>query len=91
MATGTLTLSKSVICADLNDEAVLLNVDTGVYFGLDALGSRIWKLIEHQRDEEEIVATLLEEYDVDRPRLEADLELFLGELQRHGLVGTAQG
>jgi PqqD family protein of HPr-rel-A system len=78
--------SSSVVCADVNDEAVLLNVETGIYFGLDGLGAQIWKLIEEGANEEEILSRLLAEYEVTPEQLHGDLTEFLTQLDAHGLI-----
>jgi len=48
-------IKKEVRSRDLQGELVLLNLRTGVYFGLDAVGSRIWQLIEDRRSSRDIV------------------------------------
>ncbi len=78
--------TESVICADLEGEAVLLNVETGIYFGLDAIGTRIWGLLEQGASEGEILARMLEEYDVEPNHLKSDLSDFLRLLQTNRLV-----
>jgi hypothetical protein len=79
----------SVVSAELDDERILLHVETGVYFGLDALGNRIWELILAGTDYTGILETLLDEYDVERARLDADLSSFLGLLAEKGLIDTS--
>lgn len=81
-----LRVSEFVVCADLEDEAVLLNVETGIYFGLDATGARIWKLLEAGHPTEEIVSELIEVYDVAAPQLRLDVARFLAELEAYGLA-----
>ncbi len=41
-------IPDEVIFRELDGEAVILNLDTGIYFGLDAVGTRIWRLIEER-------------------------------------------
>jgi hypothetical protein len=83
--------SSSVVCADLNDEVVLLNVDTGIYFGLDGLGAQIWNLVGEGLDEDEIHSRLLSEYEVTAEQLGADLAEFVTQLEAHGLIEPNQG
>lgn len=89
IATHKVIPSGSVICADLNDEAVLLNVETGIYFGLDALGAEIWRDIDDGFSESEIASRLLAEYDVSAEQLQHDLLDFLAQLEAHGLIERA--
>jgi hypothetical protein len=70
----------------VRDEMALLNLDTGVYFGLDEVGARMWELVaEHQRLQ--LVAEQMEgEYDVDPARLRQDLLRLVDELIAKGLL-----
>jgi Coenzyme PQQ synthesis protein D (PqqD) len=79
-------ISESVSHAVLGDEAVLLDVQSGVYFGLDSVGTRIWQLLAGECTEEEINRQLLEEYDVDPEQLRADVAGFLRSLAEKGLA-----
>jgi hypothetical protein len=81
-----IVVNKAVVAAELDDEAVLLNVETGVYFGLDAVGHRIWESLEAGRGETEITELLLADYDVEPERLAADIAEFLELLSRKGLI-----
>jgi hypothetical protein len=81
-----LAASDSVVFTELDDESVLLNVETGVYFGLNALGTRIWGLLASGATEDEICQTLLDEYEVEPDRLAADVASFLAVLRDQGLV-----
>jgi hypothetical protein len=84
--TRTLAVNESVVYAELDDEAVLLNVETGIYFGLNPIGTGIWKALSEGADEGAIVDRLAEEYDVERAQLEVDVMEFLGGLLVQGLI-----
>jgi hypothetical protein len=84
-------IKKEVRFRDLQGELVLLNLRTGVYFGLDPVGSRIWQLIEDRRSSTDIVEALLAEYDVARAECEADVREFLAALRDNELVDTDDG
>lgn len=73
-------------CCELGGEAVVLNLDTGVYYGLDAVGARIWKLLQRPRSIAELRDLIVEEFEVDADRCEADLRPFVASLSSHGLV-----
>jgi PqqD family protein of HPr-rel-A system len=79
-------VNEAVVRADVDDEAVLLHVETGIYFGLDALGAHIWRLLTDGATEGAIVAALLDEYEVEPARLRADLAAFLDRLAERGLT-----
>ena len=65
---------------------MILNLETGDYFGLRAAGARIWQLLEATRTREEIVSTLVAEFDVEEARLRKDVEEILAKLIAKGLV-----
>lgn len=71
---------------DLAGEAVILDLDSGLYYGLEAVGARIWELL---RDPIRVAAlrdTLLGEYDVAPKVCQSDLLAVLGELLSAGLI-----
>ena len=82
----TITLSPDVISQEVSGETVLLDLESENYFGLDAVGTRIWQLIKENDDLQAIYNTLLEEYEVEEQRLQTDLETILGEITQLGLV-----
>jgi hypothetical protein len=53
---------------------------------LNELGSRVWDAIDGRRTLAQILATLLEEYDVPREQAERDMLDFIGELRTQGMV-----
>lgn len=87
-----LTPFSIVVCSDenlscdLQGEAVLLNLQSGTYFGLNPLGARIWELIQEPVKVSNVHHELLKEYEVDASQCEADLLSFLKLLQVNGLI-----
>ena len=57
----------------VGDEVVLLDLDSGMYYGLDAVGGRLWDLISGSATIGEAIDTMLEEYEVEREVLESDV------------------
>jgi hypothetical protein len=86
VASRTIQINRSVVSADLDNETILLNVETGLYFGLDELGSLIWSMLTGDASREAILDQLLATYDVEQVRLAADLDAFLTLLTRNGLA-----
>lgn len=85
------TVSESVVDAVLGDEAVLLNVQSGIYFGLDAVGARIWELLKEGASEDEINDRLLGEYRVEPRRLREDVAGFMRTLASRDLTREVCG
>jgi hypothetical protein len=82
-------LGESVIVADTDGGAVLLEVEAGTYFGLDEIGTRIWHLLGEGLSDDEIVAQLVAEYDVEPGVLHGDLARFYSLLTAKGLLRAA--
>jgi hypothetical protein len=80
------TIPDDVVFEVLDDQAVLLNLKTGIYFGLNDTGTRIWKLIEEHGDIDAVRKRMLEEFDVSQETLEGDLRGLLSELLERGLL-----
>jgi hypothetical protein len=71
---------------DLDDEAAILNLKTGVYFGLNEVGAWIWRLIQQPRTVAEVCAAVVDEFEVAPERCQADLQTLLHELAQHQLI-----
>lgn len=78
--------AKDQASSDLGGEVAILDLKAGVYYGLDAVGARIWSLIQEPRTVNEIRNILLEEYEVEPERCERDLLVLLQRLATEGLV-----
>lgn len=83
------TANHSVVGAELGSETVLLNVETGIYYGLDEVGTRIWHLLSAGATEEQICAKLCAEYGIEATRLRSDVSEFLDELASKGIARIA--
>lgn len=83
-----LRVAQNVVYRDLADESVLLNLDTGTYFGLDAVGTRLWHLVAEHGSTESAIDTLLAEYDVEPARLQKDVNALIDQLLAKGLLTT---
>jgi hypothetical protein len=70
----------------LGEEAVLLNLASGTYFGLDEVGTRMWQLISEHGSTDKVVATMLDEYEVAENQLRDDLNNLIQQLNEKGLV-----
>jgi hypothetical protein len=83
---STVVAAKDQVSCDLAGEAAILNLEAGVYYGLDAVGARVWHLLQEPRTVQDIRETLLMEYEVERDRCEPDLLALLQELVAAGLI-----
>lgn len=61
-------------------------IDFTAMISLNETSATIWKLMENDVEKEEIVAALLEEYDVAEEKVKADVDVFVDKLVEAGLV-----
>ena len=78
--TRVVASSQQVSC-DVANEAVLLSMHDGEYYGLNEVAATIWKLVQQPRTVLEIRDALLEEYaDIDAGECQSAVREFLGEM-----------
>ena len=82
----TVTANRDHLVAELSGEMVILHVEKGVYYGLDKLGTRVWSLIQEPRTIDELVQTILNEYEVEPEQAERDLVALVQDLATNGLA-----
>jgi len=83
---STVMLEDNVVSCDLDGEAAILNMDNGVYYGLDPIGAKIWNLIQNPIKINHIVEMVLDEYDVEPDRCHDDILELIEQLVNNGLV-----
>lgn len=81
-----LRISDAAVVRDLDGESVILNIESGMYFGLDRIGTRVWQLIEQHGDVDAIVRVMENEYDADPQTLRADTEALVASLVEKRLI-----
>lgn len=72
--------------AHLDDEAVLLDVNAGIYYGLNEVGARVMDLLQEPTSLGTLVDVMLTEYEIDREPLRQDLVAFLQAMTAQRLV-----
>ena len=83
---STIVVAKDVVSCDLVDEAAILNLKTGIYYGLDPVRSTYLEPHPNTRQLKEILETLLNEYDVEKNECQRDLIELLKQLSEKELV-----
>ena len=79
-SSSRLRVHPSVLSRELAGETVLLNLESGVYYGLDAIGTRAWNLLTEERTFDDVCTIMLQEFDVARETLQGDLTTLVREL-----------
>jgi len=83
---GKVRAARDVVFRELGGEMVLLNLKTGVYFGLNETGAQMWTLLMNLQEPARVVSALEQEYAASRAQLEQDLASLLSSLREKGLV-----
>lgn len=78
--------APSVLVQELGDELVFLNIETEYYFHLDAIGKRMWEVLQTVDSIDAGVDILLTEFDTDFALLRHDVEQLLAQLQEAKLI-----
>ncbi|WP_086617556.1 PqqD family protein [Erythrobacter tepidarius] len=80
-------MSDDVIAREVAGEMVLLDLASGLYFGLDPVGSRIWECLSESSCTLTKVCDVIEaEYDAPRARIEEDILALAAQLTDKGLI-----
>jgi hypothetical protein len=83
---SSLRLSPDVVFRDLEGEAVILDLASGRYFGLNPVGTRIWTLLDAGTPIERIIQAVAEEYDADIGQIDRDVKALIENLSSRGLI-----
>ncbi len=85
----TVRVNPSTLHRELQGEGVLLQLDTGEYYGLDATAERMWTLVAEYGDLAVVETRLLEEFEVEPDVLSRDLDRLVDDLIARQLVEVA--
>ena len=83
-----LSIPQQVMSRLVGDETVLLDLSSGIYFGLDGVGKRIWETIAEGRSLEETTMIITAEFEVNETQAQTDLIAFVENLVERGLLET---
>lgn len=74
------------VSAEVGADRVMMNVASGHYLGMTAIGAQIWDQLDGKTSVEDLCARLVRRYDVDTKTCQAEVQAFLGELAKLGAV-----
>lgn len=77
---------EDIIASDIDGETVMMSVENGKYYGLDSIGSVVWKMVAEPVKVADLIDTLVEKYEVDRITCENDVLVFLNSLNDDGIL-----
>lgn len=82
----TVVATPEQVSSDLAGESVILNLKTGMYFGLNEVGASIWNLVQQPRSVKDICDEILDQYEVESDQCEQDVLRLLNELVESELI-----
>ena len=93
MPTGSavITAEKDVVSCELGDGSALLDMRSGTYFSVNAVGAYVWELLDSPRTFSDLRDAIVERYDVAPDRCEQDLAVLCDQLAEAELVQVSDG
>lgn len=81
-----LSIPPQVMSRLVGDETVLLDLASGMYFGLDGVGKRIWESVAEGHSLGQTAAVIAAEYEVEEAKAQSDVIEFTNDLVERGLL-----
>jgi len=79
-------INPAAVYQKVGEEIVFLHTEDGVYYGLNAVGSRAWELLLQHRKLQPVLEAMLKEFDVAPDALRADLLRIVGALRDKKII-----
>lgn len=83
---SSLVAIQEQVSSELSGESVILNLKSGVYYGLNPVGAKIWELIQEPKTVREVRDTILTEYEVEPEQCDRDILTLVQQLAEVGLI-----
>ena len=83
---SNIILNEKMESTMVDNEIVMLDVQTGSYYALNSVGTYIWELLKESRNVEEICGAVVRTFDVEKERCEKELFVFLEKLHAENLI-----
>lgn len=87
----TVAAVENQVSCTVGDEAVILHLKNGAYYGLNAVGAAVWNLIQKPKTVAELREAVAQEFDVSAAECEKDILDLLGNLANAGLIEVRDG
>ena len=80
-----------VVHETIDDEVVIIDLDTGSYYSLDGVGAVIWNRLDQNATPAQIAGWLAEQYGAGAPQIESAVDTLTAELQAEALILPVEG
>ena len=81
---------RAIVQSKIDDETVMMDTDSGFYFGLNAVASVIWELLKEEHTLEQLVDKLMMEYTVSREQCLRETTQLLQQMLEHEVIDYRQ-
>lgn len=88
MTETTLQRNDEVIEADIDGDKVMMDIESGNYYGLDPVASRIWEILATPMTANQVAAQLTQEFDVSLEQCKTDILPFIEDMVTNQLLKT---
>lgn len=82
----TLALDAEHLAAEVGGDLIIMSMRTDQYYGLEAVGAYVWRLLDRPRSFSDVVSSVSERFGVDRVTAVRDLTAFVLDLESEGLL-----
>ena len=79
-------IGKTVSTSEIDNEKVMVDFETGKYFMIKGVGNDIWERVQAETSVDDLIASLLSEYEIDEPTCEKQVIAFLDKLNEYGFL-----
>ncbi len=83
---NTFRIADDVLSKTVDDEEVIVHLNTGTYYGLNPTGTVIWKHLKMGSDAPTILKDLREQFEANESDLQEDLNQFVAHLRSHNML-----
>lgn len=78
--------STNYLYSEIDSEAVILDINSGTYYGLNEVSNRIWQWLQSPTSQSKLLKLLLDEYEVTEEDASQDLQNLLQDMLNNGLI-----
>ncbi len=78
--------NKTIVQSKIGEEVVMLDMESGFYFGLNSVASVIWSLLADEIGFEKLIDQLMAQFNVERSVCEADTQELLDQMLEKNII-----
>ncbi|SEW44112.1 Coenzyme PQQ synthesis protein D (PqqD) [Chitinophaga sp. YR573] len=86
--TFVLRNEQNFLISLIGDEVVMMNINKGIYIGINSVGSNIWNMLEHALPVKEIVSSLTAKYDISSEQCEKETLMYLQQMLEQDMLSV---